>query len=113
MPRAIFAKAHARRVSRVLHIELTPNANFTSLPREHFSHGQAHPQSANARDGYRNGTVLERASRGVSITETSCVGYNRLSEDGVFHTIVTHIQPDAKQSYILHPYVRRVLSRLL
>lgn len=36
--------------------------------------------------------------------------YSRLDPDGYFHTITTNIGPLAKQSHVLHPHCRRVLT---
>jgi DNA (cytosine-5)-methyltransferase 1 len=47
----------------------------------------ANPQSYTARSGFKPGA------------------YGRLDKDGVFATIVTNVDPTAKQSRVLNPYV--------
>ncbi|KZT09519.1 S-adenosyl-L-methionine-dependent methyltransferase [Laetiporus sulphureus 93-53] len=79
-------------VERVVNIPLKARADYRDLPVELHEWQAAHPSSATARDGFRPGL------------------YGRLDKDEWFHTTVTNVEPTAKQSWVLNPYCRRMLT---
>ncbi|KAF8167566.1 hypothetical protein B0H34DRAFT_792278 [Crassisporium funariophilum] len=81
-----------KKVERVVHIPLTPDADYRSLPPDKFEWQFADPSSAIARANYRPGA------------------YGRLDKNGFFPTTVTNMDPTAKQSRVLHPYCHRMVT---
>ncbi|KAI0652489.1 S-adenosyl-L-methionine-dependent methyltransferase [Trametes meyenii] len=79
-------------VERVVNVPLTAGADYRDFPPSLLEWQNAHPTSAVARDGFRPGM------------------YGRLDQKKWFHTTVTNIEPTAKQSYIVHPWCKRVLT---
>ncbi|KAF9444348.1 S-adenosyl-L-methionine-dependent methyltransferase [Macrolepiota fuliginosa MF-IS2] len=82
----------ARKVDRVLAIPMNPGADYRSLRADMHEWQFANPISSTAKQNFRPGW------------------YGRLDKDGCFPTIVTNIDPMAKQSKVLHPYCKRMLT---
>ncbi|KAI0348187.1 S-adenosyl-L-methionine-dependent methyltransferase [Trametopsis cervina] len=86
-------------IARVTYIGLRPGADFQDLfkpgvPRSLIDKEWQimNPSSAVARRGFRDRF------------------YARLDKDKWFHTTVTNVEPMAKQSYVLNPYCKRVVT---
>ncbi|KAI0368858.1 S-adenosyl-L-methionine-dependent methyltransferase [Pilatotrama ljubarskyi] len=79
-------------VERVVKLPLEPEADYRRLDARLREWQNANPGSALARDGFRRGL------------------YGRLDKDKWFHTTVTNVEPTAKQSYVIHPWCKRVLT---
>ncbi|KAK7686545.1 hypothetical protein QCA50_010145 [Cerrena zonata] len=79
-------------VKRVIHIPLKAKADYRNLPQSLWEWQIANPNSATARHGFGPGF------------------YGRLDQDGWFHTTVTNVEPTAKQSWVLHPWCKRVVT---
>ncbi|KAI0354603.1 S-adenosyl-L-methionine-dependent methyltransferase [Trametes cingulata] len=79
-------------VERVVKLPLEPEADYRKLDARLREWQNANPASALARDGFRRGL------------------YGRLDKDKWFHTTVTNVEPTAKQSYVIHPWCKRVLT---
>ncbi|OBZ68208.1 DNA (cytosine-5)-methyltransferase 1B [Grifola frondosa] len=79
-------------VERVVNIPLNPKADYKSLNPYLWEWQFSNPSSAVARDGFRPGL------------------YGRLDKDGWFQTTVTNVEPTAKQSWVLNPYCKRVVT---
>ncbi|KAI8998552.1 S-adenosyl-L-methionine-dependent methyltransferase [Trametes punicea] len=79
-------------VERVINIPLSPGADYRQLNVRLWEWHSTNPTSALARDGFRPGL------------------YGRLDETKWFHTTVTNVDPTAKQSYVIHPYCKRILT---
>ncbi|KXN85700.1 DNA (cytosine-5)-methyltransferase 1A [Leucoagaricus sp. SymC.cos] len=82
----------AKKVDRVLAIPLDPGADYRSLKPDMFEWQFANPISSAARRNFRPGW------------------YGRLDKDSCFSTIVTNVDPMAKQSRVLHPYCKRMVT---
>ncbi|KAL0951860.1 hypothetical protein HGRIS_008520 [Hohenbuehelia grisea] len=79
-------------IERVLSIEMQPEADYRCL-RADLKEYQAHAaQSAAGRGEFRPGL------------------YGRLDKDKLFQTTVTNVTPTAKQSRVLHPYCKRMVT---
>lgn len=81
----------AKKVERVVSIPLQPNADYRSLPH-HLSEWQ----------------LVNPVSHVARYNKTG--PYGRLDGKGYFPTIVTNVDPTAKQSRVLHPHCRRMVS---
>ncbi|CAA7265858.1 unnamed protein product [Cyclocybe aegerita] len=81
-----------KKVERVVSIPLKTGADYISLPNEQLEWQIADPMSSIARNNYKRGI------------------YGRLDKDGVFPTTVTNVDPTAKQSRCLHPYLYRIVT---
>ncbi|KAI0828845.1 S-adenosyl-L-methionine-dependent methyltransferase [Trametes gibbosa] len=79
-------------VERVVNIPLVPGMDYRELNPRLWEWQSAHPLSAMARDGFRPGM------------------YGRLDQNKWFHTTVTNVEPTAKQSYVIHPWCKRVFT---
>ncbi|EIW64172.1 S-adenosyl-L-methionine-dependent methyltransferase [Trametes versicolor FP-101664 SS1] len=79
-------------LNRVVNIPLRAGADYRELNARLWEWQSAHPTSAMARDGFRPGM------------------YGRLDEDKWFHTTVTNVSPTAKQSRVIHPTSKRILT---
>ncbi|KAJ3552491.1 hypothetical protein NM688_g4121 [Phlebia brevispora] len=83
-------------VARVVHIPLRPKADYRELFRHEFHDlwewQTSDPKSATARHGYRPGM------------------YGRPDMTKWFQTTVTNVEPTAKQSWVLNPYCKRVVT---
>ncbi|KAI0324519.1 S-adenosyl-L-methionine-dependent methyltransferase [Cubamyces sp. BRFM 1775] len=79
-------------VERVVNVPLLPGADYRQLNPHLWQWHTTNPNSAVARDGFRPGL------------------YGRLDATQWFHTTVTNVDPSAKQSYVLHPWCRRILT---
>ncbi|CAL1693859.1 unnamed protein product [Somion occarium] len=79
-------------VRRVVKIPLQAKADYRKLPQSDWEWQFANPSSAVARDGFRPGL------------------YGRLDKNAWFHTTVTNVEPTAKQSWVLHPWCKRVVT---
>ncbi|KAH9901025.1 S-adenosyl-L-methionine-dependent methyltransferase [Cubamyces lactineus] len=79
-------------VERVINVPLSPDADYRQLNARLWPWHSTNPNSAIARDGFRPGL------------------YGRLNATKWFHTTVTNVEPSAKQSYVLHPWCRRILT---
>ncbi|KAI0312834.1 S-adenosyl-L-methionine-dependent methyltransferase [Amylostereum chailletii] len=75
-------------VQRVCHIPLKKGADYRTLAAEMREWQYADPTSAIARGGYKAGL------------------YGRIDKDSVFQTTTTNIEPTAKQSKCLHPWMQ-------
>ncbi|KAJ3535295.1 hypothetical protein NMY22_g6555 [Coprinellus aureogranulatus] len=82
----------SKRVERVLAIPLEANADYRRLANANQEWQLANPHSYTARNGYKPGA------------------YGRLDKNGVFATIVTNVDPTAKQSRVLNPYCKRIVT---
>ncbi|KAI9070389.1 S-adenosyl-L-methionine-dependent methyltransferase [Trametes sanguinea] len=82
----------AATVERVVNIPVAPGADYRQLNSRLWEWQNSHPTSAIARDGFRPGL------------------YGRLDQNKWFHTTVTNVDPMAKQSYVIHPYCKRILT---
>ncbi|KAJ3571618.1 hypothetical protein NP233_g3648 [Leucocoprinus birnbaumii] len=76
----------ARKVDRVVAIPLRPGADYRSLRADMYEWQFANPISSAARSNFRP------------------------DKDSCFPTIVTNIDPMAKQSKVLHPYCKRIVT---
>ncbi|KAF8640653.1 hypothetical protein AX17_000310 [Amanita inopinata Kibby_2008] len=81
-----------KKVERVVSIPLTPNADYRSLAPDLLEWQLANPVSSVARSNYRPDL------------------YGRLDGESYFPTTVTNVNPTAKQSKVLHPYCRRMVT---
>jgi len=81
-----------QKVERVVNILLNPQADYRSLRPDLWEWQIANPASAVARSGFRPGL------------------YGRLDKDGWFSTTVTNVDPTAKQSRVLSPYCKRIVT---
>ncbi|KAH7886266.1 S-adenosyl-L-methionine-dependent methyltransferase [Phlebopus sp. FC_14] len=81
-----------KKVERVIEIPLDADADYRSLRPDLWEWQFANPASAVARDGFRPGL------------------YGRVPKDGVFQTTVCNVDPTAKQSRVLHPYCKRIVT---
>ncbi|KAJ3509389.1 hypothetical protein NLJ89_g5249 [Agrocybe chaxingu] len=81
-----------KKVERIVSIPLKTGADYISLPNEQLEWQIADPMSSVARNNYKRGI------------------YGRLDKDGVFPTTVTNVDPTAKQSRCLHPYLYRMVT---
>ncbi|OCH84951.1 S-adenosyl-L-methionine-dependent methyltransferase, partial [Obba rivulosa] len=79
-------------IERVINIPLNPKADYRSLPVYLHEWQFSDPSSAVARNGFRPGM------------------YGRLDAQAWFHTTVTNVEPTAKQSWVLHPWCKRVVT---
>ncbi|KAL4250277.1 DNA (cytosine-5)-methyltransferase [Abortiporus biennis] len=79
-------------VKRVIKIPLQAKADYKSLDSSLWEWQFANPSSAMARDGFRHGL------------------YGRLDQNAWFNTTVTNVEPTAKQSWVLNPYCKRVVT---
>ncbi|KAH9849210.1 S-adenosyl-L-methionine-dependent methyltransferase [Lenzites betulinus] len=79
-------------VERVVNISLKAGADYRELNPRLWEWQSAHPMSAMARNGFRPGM------------------YGRVDENKWFHTTVTNVAPTAKQSYVIHPWCKRVYT---
>ncbi|TCD63769.1 hypothetical protein EIP91_004952 [Steccherinum ochraceum] len=79
-------------VERVVNIPMRPKADYRTLKQSDWEWQFSNPSSAVARDGFRPGM------------------YGRLDKDGWFHTTVTNVEPTAKQSWVLNPFCKRVVT---
>ncbi|EMD32847.1 hypothetical protein CERSUDRAFT_99217 [Gelatoporia subvermispora B] len=79
-------------VERVINIPLRAKADYRSLPVYLHEWQFADPSSALARNGFPPGL------------------YGRLAPNECFHTTVTNVEPTAKQSWVLHPWCKRVIT---
>ena len=79
-----------------------------ALEKEHWEWQFSDPASAIARKGFRPGTlILSLLFLNEQLTLFHYQGlYGRLDKDYVFQTTVTNVEPTAKQSRVLNPYVR-------
>jgi len=80
------------KVERVVNIPLEPKADYRNLRPELWEWQFANPASAVAKNGFRPGL------------------YGRLDKDGWFSTTVTNMDPTAKQSRVLNPYCKRIVT---
>ncbi|KAH9935023.1 uncharacterized protein B0H18DRAFT_1082741 [Fomitopsis serialis] len=78
----------AKKVERVVSIPMSAKADYRSLDGRLLEWQTSNPSSAVARLGM----------------------YGRLNKDEWFNTTVTNVQPDAKQSWVLHPYCKRMVT---
>lgn len=85
---------------------LPPNFIFLDLPTNQLEWGVADPMSSVAQLNYRRGKVHSFPSVNVVLTFVYPGVYGRLSGNSVFPTTVTNVDPTAKQSQVLHPFVR-------
>ena len=82
----------------------------TALEKEHWQWQFSDPASAIARKGFRPGQKqnLWNSVMLIFMFFFFFQGlYGRLDKDYVFQTTVTNVEPTAKQSRVLNPYVRR------
>ncbi|CCM04603.1 uncharacterized protein FIBRA_06785 [Fibroporia radiculosa] len=79
-------------IQRVVEIPLEARADYTRLREELWEWQFSNPTSAVARDGFRAGL------------------YGRLDKNEWFQTTVTNVEPTAKQSRVLNPYCKRVVT---
>ncbi|KDQ62886.1 hypothetical protein JAAARDRAFT_53111 [Jaapia argillacea MUCL 33604] len=79
-------------IERVLNIPLNPQADYRALPAHLQEWQTANPSSANARQGFKPGL------------------YGRIDKNSYFSTTVTNMEPTAKQSWVLHPSCKRVVT---
>ncbi|KAH8099860.1 S-adenosyl-L-methionine-dependent methyltransferase [Cristinia sonorae] len=82
----------AQVVERVVNIPLRAKADYRTLKQSDWEWQFSNPSSAVARDGFRPGL------------------YGRLDKDGYFRTTVTNVEPTAKQSWVLNPFCKRVVT---
>jgi len=88
-----FTRTYAKqKVERVVNIPLDPKADYRSLGPDLWEWQFANPASAVAKSGFRPGL------------------YGRLDKDGWFSTTVTNMDPTAKQSRVLNPYCKRIVT---
>ncbi|KAF8644239.1 hypothetical protein AX16_008594 [Volvariella volvacea WC 439] len=80
------------KVKRVIAIPLAPGADYRSLPPDLYEWQSANPNSSVAKAGYKAGM------------------YGRLDRKGVFPTTVTNVDPTAKQSRVVNPYCKRMVT---
>ncbi|KZT70140.1 S-adenosyl-L-methionine-dependent methyltransferase [Daedalea quercina L-15889] len=66
--------------------------DFSNLRPDLWEWQFANPSSATAQQGFRPGM------------------YGRLNKDEWFNTTVTNVEPTAKQSWVLHPYCKRMVT---
>ncbi|KAF9814898.1 hypothetical protein IEO21_04842 [Rhodonia placenta] len=79
-------------VERVVNIPLQPKADYKSLHPDMWEWLFANPASATARDGFHSGL------------------YGRIDASRWFQTTVTKVEPTAKQSWVLNPYCKRMVT---
>lgn len=79
-------------VARVVNVPLQARADYRSLTEDSMEWQMNNAVSAVAKGGYRSGF------------------YGRLDPDGWFNTTVTNVNPTAKQSKILNPYCKRIVT---
>ncbi|KAI5116817.1 hypothetical protein M0805_007098 [Coniferiporia weirii] len=81
-------------IESVVNIPLEPGANYRSLNSKPllWQWQNMNASSANARNGYKTTT------------------YARLEEDGYFNTTVTNVGVTAKQSKVLNPWCKRIVT---
>ncbi|KAF8559884.1 S-adenosyl-L-methionine-dependent methyltransferase [Imleria badia] len=77
---------------RIIKIPIEPGADYRNLPSELWEWQFVNPASATGKTGYRAGF------------------YGRVERDGWFRTTVTNVDPTAKQSRVIHPYSKRILT---
>ncbi|KAG9223174.1 hypothetical protein PLEOSDRAFT_155087 [Pleurotus ostreatus PC15] len=79
-------------VARVISIPLWAKADYRDLPVDMHEWQTSNPVSAIAKSGYKAGL------------------YGRLDQDRWFSTTITNINPTAKQSKVLNPYCKRMVT---
>ncbi|PCH37981.1 S-adenosyl-L-methionine-dependent methyltransferase [Wolfiporia cocos MD-104 SS10] len=79
-------------VERVTNIPLRPRADYRDLPDELWEWQVINPASATARNGFHPGF------------------YGRLDQKQWFNATVTNVEPTAKQSWVLNPYCKRMVT---
>ncbi|KIK70457.1 hypothetical protein GYMLUDRAFT_234921 [Collybiopsis luxurians FD-317 M1] len=85
-------KLPLRTVERVVNINLAPDSDFQNLPSDLAEFQYWNPASYVARS---------RTTKGL---------YKRLNPENYFMTTVTNISPTAKQSAVINPFCRRLLT---
>ncbi|KAI0778984.1 S-adenosyl-L-methionine-dependent methyltransferase [Trametes elegans] len=79
-------------VERVVNVPLRPGADYRDFQTKLWEWQTSNPASAVGRDGFPRGM------------------YGRLDGGSWFHTTVTKVLPTAKQSYVVHPWCKRILT---
>ncbi|KIL00792.1 hypothetical protein PAXRUDRAFT_29521 [Paxillus rubicundulus Ve08.2h10] len=82
----------SKKVERIVEIPLEADADYRSLRPDLWEWQFANPSSSLARASFRPGL------------------YGRVQRDGWFQTIVTNVDPTAKQCRVLHPYCKRIVT---
>ncbi|KAF8899291.1 S-adenosyl-L-methionine-dependent methyltransferase [Infundibulicybe gibba] len=81
-----------KKVDRVVSIPMEALADYRSLRPDQYEWQFANPSSSVARANYRPGL------------------YGRLDQNGYFPTTVTNVDPTAKQSRVINPYCKRMVT---
>ncbi|KAF9469584.1 S-adenosyl-L-methionine-dependent methyltransferase [Collybia nuda] len=81
-----------KKVARVVTIPLSANADYRALRPDQYEWQISNPLSSIARSNFRAGV------------------YGRLDLNGYFPTTVTNVDPTAKQSKVLNPYCKRMVT---
>ncbi|TFK68239.1 S-adenosyl-L-methionine-dependent methyltransferase [Pluteus cervinus] len=82
-----------KKVARVVVVPITPDADYRDLKPEHWEWQFSNPLSAVAKANYKPGKL-----------------YSRVPNKGFFSTTVTNVDPTAKQSRVLHPLCKRMVT---
>ncbi|KAF8523089.1 S-adenosyl-L-methionine-dependent methyltransferase [Hysterangium stoloniferum] len=82
-------------VENIIDIPFYKSADYRYLRSQAREWSLRDPVSARAMGGYQSGEAC---------------GYTRLNPNGYFQTITTQVGPNAKQSTVLHPFCKRIIT---